>query len=81
MKPKEWDSWTKEQKVEYARKLLFSVRGQYIISQALIEAIKTMKKRKYPEISNIEDMEVLLELFPIGLVLAQAEKIKLKRKI
>lgn len=49
-----------------------SVRGQYIISQALCVAIETMKTdlRKYPinkrEISNISDMEYLRdELFPI----------------
>lgn len=48
-----------------------SLRGQYIIGQALAVAIETMKKIPSPhtEVSNIEDMEFLLEhLYPIGFV-------------
>ena len=47
-----------------------SVRGQYIISQALCLAIEKMKDEKIPmnmrESSNISDMEYLRdEIFPI----------------
>ena len=46
-----------------------SLRGQYIIGQALAVAIETMGKvpAPYTEASNIEDMQFLLEhLYPIG---------------
>lgn len=51
-----------------ATEFLGSMRGQYIISQALCLAIKEMKKVKEPhtEHSNICDMEYFVEtLFPI----------------
>jgi len=56
---------------EVAAAFARSLRGQYIIGQALSVAIKTMKKVPHPhtEVSNIEDMEFLLEhLYPIGRV-------------
>ena len=44
--------------------LFGSIRGHYIISQALTKAIEIMLKEKYPEYSNIEDMQLLVtELF------------------
>jgi len=51
-----------------ATEFLGSMRGQYIISQALMIAVKEMKKVKEPhtEHSNICDMEYFLDtLFPI----------------
>ena len=46
--------------------LTLDVREQFIISQALCVAIKTMAKEKYPEESNIEDMKILIEdKFPL----------------
>ena len=55
---------------EFKRALAFaqSLRGQYIIGQALYIAIETMKKVPAPhtEISNIKNMEYLMDnLFPI----------------
>lgn len=66
-KPLDWNKLSHEIKREIALGLLNSLRGQFIISQALARAIEVMKKDKpYPEKSNIEDMEILHEeLFPI----------------
>ena len=71
MKPENWDKLCKEEKVEIAKGLFVSPRGRYIISQALCEAIKAMNKVPSPqkEVSNIQDMEILGELFPICFVL------------
>ena len=63
-----------------ATHLARSLRGQYIIGQALAVAIQTMSKVPYPyrEVSNIEDMQFLLEnLYPLGfasMVSAQTKK-------
>ena len=52
-----------------AVKFLQSIRGQYIISQALFHAIETLNKvepEAMREISNIRDMEYLhTNLFPM----------------
>ena len=59
---------SKEQKVLTARKLFASMRGQYIIGQALYVAIKELDKvpGAMKEVSNIEDMKLLMHtLFPI----------------
>jgi len=68
-KPADWDKLSPEAKKEFAMKLYNSYRGQYIIGQALARAIKVMKQapQEIREQSNIEDMEVLLQLFPMGL--------------
>jgi len=53
-----------------------SVRGRYIISQALYYAIKTLEKVPSPhtEVSNIEDMQFLLDnLFPMFKSLQELE--------
>lgn len=67
MKPKNWKRMATTSKRHIAGRLLNSERGHYIISQALVVAIKQLKKVPIPhrEISNIQDMEMLLELFPI----------------
>jgi hypothetical protein len=51
-----------------AWKFALSMRGQYILAQALSVAIETMSKVPHPhtEVSNIEDMKYILEsLFPV----------------
>lgn len=65
MKPRNWDTMEQKDKQDTARRLLKSVRGQLIISQALVCAIELLGEAKHPETSNIEDMDMLLELFPI----------------
>jgi hypothetical protein len=53
---------------DQAMKFLVSMRGQYIVSQALYHAIQTMEKvpAPYTEVSNITDMKYLMDnLFPI----------------
>jgi hypothetical protein len=66
---------------EKAIQLFDSVRGKYIVSQALCLAIKSIKERE-PELqepSNMADMELLLNLFPIYKVLeATIEQLQVK---
>ena len=38
----------------------FTLRGSYILGQALAVSISTMAAEQYPEYSNIEDMKALL---------------------
>jgi hypothetical protein len=77
MKPQKWNEMDYETKHEIAIALAQSMRGQYIISQALTKAINLMKKEKYPETSNIQDMEMLRDmLFPIFF---EVDKIKNKK--
>ena len=57
-----------EERREKQRALDFldSVRGQYIVGQALYIAIETMRDSDNPEHSNISDMEYMMkELFPL----------------
>jgi len=65
MKPENWDKLSNKEKKEIANELFMSIRGRYIISQALHYAIKELKKVKPPfrEVSNIEDMEMLMETY------------------
>jgi hypothetical protein len=68
MKPRNWDKLGNKVKDEYATQLFQSMRGQYILGQALYVAIENMKKVPAPhtEVSNIQDMEILMERhFPI----------------
>ena len=67
-KPKNWDKLPRKEKERIAIELFRSLRGQFIVSQALAVAIETLKKVEPPfrEESNIEDMEILHEvLFPL----------------
>lgn len=67
MKPQNWDKLTKDEKFNIAMNLFKSTRGLYIVGQALARAVEVMKKEKYPEESNIEDMEMLGEqIFRMG---------------
>jgi len=63
MKPENWEKMTADQRRTVAHSLMQSLRGHYIISQALAVAIDAMKKVPVSrrEMSNIEDMEILRE--------------------
>lgn len=75
MKPQNWDSLPKQEKATMVVSLLNSTRGTYIVGQALARAVEVMKKEKYPETSNIEDMEMLGEIgFPLGYTLTLNRK-------
>jgi hypothetical protein len=65
MKPKEWNKFSEKEKEFIATELLNSIRGRFILSQALTIAVEQMKKvpKPYTEISNIQDMEILREVF------------------
>ena len=58
----------KDQKKKLAIEFLSSVRGQYILSQALCLAIEKLESVDgvHKEVSNINDMKLLLDhVFPI----------------
>jgi hypothetical protein len=79
MKPDGWDKLTSGQKMELAQGLLRSMRGSYIIGQALAQAVAAMRQVKNPEYSNIGDMEMLGEcLFSLGYGLTNAMLGKVK---
>jgi len=83
MKPENWDNLSYKEKLKIATDLFVSPRASYLISQALTIAIEQMKKVKkpYKEQSNIEDMEMLLEvLFPIYPAIKRSEKLIRKVK-
>jgi Zn finger protein HypA/HybF involved in hydrogenase expression len=68
---------TNEEKMKQALMFAFSMRGRYIISQALWNAIKRMEEIPPPfrEQSNINDMKYLLDtLFTIFKVTKDAEQ-------
>jgi len=60
-------------KKEQAAALFNSLRGKYIVGQALHKAIKAMEQVEPPamrELSNIEDMKLMMEqLFPMFMAL------------
>jgi len=74
----------KEKQIE-ASEFLQSMRGQYIVSQALCLAVKEMSKVKEPhtEHSNIADMNYLIDtLFPIcRLIDGVEDKAQSRKKI
>jgi hypothetical protein len=76
MKPSDWDKMSELQKKQYAKELFGSMRGQFIVSQALVKAIEAMSKvpTNRREVSNMQDMEMLLTLFPIYAVVDASEK-------
>ena len=81
MKPNNWSKLSDKIKQEIAVELVQSMRGQYLISQALVKAIAVMSKEKYPEISNIQDMEILREmLFPLFFEIDKATLEKLRKR-
>ncbi len=74
---------SKKIKKEEAVKFAGSIRGQYIISQALTKAVEVMEKE--PEVkreaSNISDMKFLIHnLFPIFYYAEKAQKEFMKKK-
>lgn len=65
-KPNDWDEMTKAQQQAASIRLLNSSRGSYILGQALslaIDKLRSVKPAHMQERSNIEDMEMLQELF------------------
>lgn len=65
-KPTDWNEMTKAQQQAASIRLLNSPRGSYILGQALslaIEKLNSVKPSHMRERSNIEDMEMLQELF------------------
>jgi hypothetical protein len=77
MKPESWDKMSKEEKTAYAHELLRSQRGAYIMAQALSEAIRAMSRKPVErrEVSNIQDMQILLEgLFPVFGVMFELQR-------
>ena len=62
-------------KQEKAISFLNSVRGKYIMGQALFVAIERLGQEKYPETNNINDMTYLLDnLFPLYKTIESAKK-------
>lgn len=69
----------KQKKKMHAQTIANSLRGQYLISQALCLAVKVLRKRPkhLQEPSNMADMEMLIEhVFPIYKVVEQAREAK-----
>lgn len=62
-KPDNWETLEPHQKREIATGMLKTMRGTFIMSQALHIAVTEMRKVEGPrqEVSNIEDMEMLQE--------------------
>ena len=74
MKPKMWDSMTDRQKMVRAKGMLKTWRGAFILSKALDVAVETLKKESFPPVSDIEDMEMLIEtMYPISKAVRTAE--------
>lgn len=67
MKPIEWDSMPVTEQRKYAIEFFATIRGQYIVGQALYIAQEALLSQKYPEQSNAEDMQLLgVTLFNVG---------------
>jgi hypothetical protein len=66
MKPKKWGSLPKKERRRLAVKLFNSIRGQSVVGQALETAIQWMEIDPHPEKRDIEDMEILLEIFGLS---------------
>ena len=77
MKPDGWERMSPQAKRDLALQFSLTHRGSYIISQALVIAskhLKTCRPLYKREPSNAEDMEILLELFPIYAVVEKTEE-------
>ena len=75
MKPAEWNTMTDEAKVEMTQELMKSIRGAFVIGQALYISSQVLKRQPHPlnELSNAEDMEMMGEaVFGMGFGVAQA---------
>jgi hypothetical protein len=78
-KPDNWTALSRDDQYCLATNLWSSMHGQYLIGQALAEAISIMRQRshQYLELSNIEDMEMLGEtLFSIGYTITTNNALK-----
>ena len=68
--------------MEKATGFLTSIRGQFIMAQALHTAIKTLEKEPYPEFSNIEDMKYIKEyLFNFPVEFMDAEVVRKEGRV
>lgn len=70
MKPEGWDEMDPVTKKTYAETLLNTLRGHYILAQALALGIKALNRvpAEFRENSNLQDMEMLREMiftFPL----------------
>tara|TARA_Y100000310_G_C20506688_1_gene726741 strand:- start:109 stop:432 length:324 start_codon:yes stop_codon:yes gene_type:complete len=75
MKPAEWNTMTDEAKVEMTQELMKSIRGVFVIGQALYISSQVLKRQPHPlnELSNAEDMEMMGEaVFGMGFQTAKA---------
>jgi hypothetical protein len=69
----------KSKKKMLANNILNSIRGQYLLSQALCIAVKVLRKqpKQFREVSNIADMELLIEqVYPIYRAIEQTKELK-----
>lgn len=68
---------TDKHNAEVLNRFLNSERGKYIVGQALVIAVRCMKRKPMHmrEVSNIADMEYLIEnAFPLYKMIKEAEK-------
>jgi hypothetical protein len=62
MKPANWGQMSDKERARHAHALMSSQRGDLLMGQALAWAVRTMKAEKFPETSNIQDMEAIGEV-------------------
>jgi hypothetical protein len=61
MKHKNWHEWSNERKVLEVENMS-PFRRNYLLRQALDSAIREMNTAEFPDRSDIEDMEMILEI-------------------
>ena len=59
MKPTEWNTWNQDQKRQYAEDLIFSVRGHFLMNEALSIAAAVLRNQE--AVSNAEDLDMIRE--------------------
>jgi len=66
-KPENWDKMPEIEKNDVGEQFFRTTRGRLMIGKALFIASREMRKQKYPEHSDADDMEILGEtLFSFG---------------
>ena len=66
MKKKKLTKKEKNQLKDAAIEFMQTMRGQFILGQALYIAMAELEKAKYPELGNIADMKFFMDnLFPL----------------
>ena len=58
MRPENWKDYSNGEKTAHAQELFYSMRGSFVIAQALVIASNFLKDK---EPSNAEDMEIIGE--------------------